>query len=416
MYKRSRRDKENILQYLAKSSRKPYENKGESAINNLNSFCDSECPLQITQPKGKNISLASNRNSRQSEYTRTPTTNRDFKAILRSISYTRKREISRNKFTVGKEIGKGNFGSVYVGKLNWLHGKGTKVAIKSIPTSINEKELRDALIEVKVMGDVNPRLNLVSMIGSCTYEAKSKGKIWLILEFCSYGDLKQYLKTNRSKILGGKTDEPINSRCLVRWIYDVANGMEYLAQKQIMHGDLAARNILLDKDPLDSGYPVGKVADFGLSKKFYDNATYEKRSRNYLPWKWMAIEYLTDEYFTLSSDVWSFAVLFWEILAFGKEPYGQQEYNEVVDQLVKGNRLSCPGSIKNITHWPAQDLYKKIAEACFSSTPEGRASFSEIIGIIALYLTAREKEYYSRMVEAYQSTRADNYLKLHEKK
>ena len=109
-----------------------------------------------------------------------------------------------------------------------------------------------------------------------------------------------------------------------------------------------------------SGYLVGKIADFGLSKKLYDNATYEKRSRNYLPWKWMAIEYLTDEYFTLSSDVWSFAVFFWEILAFGKEPYGQQEYNEVLKHLLKGNRLPCPNSAKNITTWSPQNLYKKI--------------------------------------------------------
>ena len=266
------------------------------------------------------------------------------------------------------------------------------------------------------MGDVNPRLNLVSMIGSCTSEAKSKGKIWLILEFCYYGDLKQYLKNNKTQIIEGGINEPVNSRCLVKWAYDVANGMEYLAQKQIMHGDLAARNILLDKNPLGPGYPVGKIADFGLSKKIYDNAMYEKRSRNYLPWKWMALEYLTDEYFTLASDVWSFAVLFWEMLAFGKEPYGQQEYNEVLDQLAKGNRLSCPGHVKNITNWSAQNLYKKIAEACFSATPGSRASFSEIVGIIALDLTTEEKEYYQKMVQTYQSTRANNYLKLHESK
>ena len=171
-----------------------------------------------------------------------------------------------NAFTVGKEIGKGNFGSVYIGKLNWLHGNGTKVAVKSISTLVNEKELRDALVEIKVMGDVNPRLNLVSMIGSCTSEAKSRGKIWLILEFCSYGDLRQYLKNNKAAILSGGMNEPINSRCLVKWAYDVANGMEYLAQKQIMHGDLAARNILLGE-----GY-TAKISDFGLSKQmYYDN-------------------------------------------------------------------------------------------------------------------------------------------------
>jgi len=366
-------------------------------------------------PSMARISIASFA-SRRSEYTSTPTKNKDFKAVLCSISYKKKREINRNSFTVGKEIGKGNFGSVYIGKINWHDGAGTKVAIKSIPTSMNEKELRDALIEVKVMGEVNPRLNLVSMIGACTSEAKSRGKIWLILEYCSFGDLKQYLKDNKSKILSGGLDEPINNRCLIKWAYDVSNGMEYLAQKQIMHGDLAARNILLDKDPLRSGYMVGKIADFGLSKQLYDKATYEKRSRNYLPWKWMALEYLTDEYFTLSSDVWSFGVLFWEILAFGKEPYGQQEYNEVLSHLVKGNRLPCPNSAKKIINWSPQNLYKKIAEACFKANPQSRATFSDIVKIVALDLSVEEREFYSRLVQAYQSTKASNYLKLHERK
>ena len=226
--------------------------------------------------------------------------------------------------------------------------------------------------------------------------------------------LRQYLKNNKAAILSGGMNEPINSRCIVKWAYDVANGMEYLAQKQIMHGDLAARNILLDKDPLKSGYPVAKVADFGLSKKFYSNVTYEKRSRNYLPWKWMALEYLTDEYFTLSSDVWSFAVLFWEMLSFGKEPYGQQEYNEVVEQLVKGNRLSCPGTIKNINNWSPQQLYDKIAVACYSATPESRATFSDIVDIISSTLLPEERDYHTQMVQKYQSAIASNYLKLSE--
>jgi hypothetical protein len=39
------------------------------------------------------------------------------------------------------------------------------------------------------------------------------------------------------------------------------------------------------------GY-IAKVSDFGLSKTFYDNVRYKKRFRHYVPWKWMAIEYL----------------------------------------------------------------------------------------------------------------------------
>ena len=98
-------------------------------------------------------------------------------------------------------------------------------------------------------------------------------------------------------------NEIINSRCLILWAFDIANGMQYLAKNQVMHGDLAARNVLIATDPLNLGYPLAKVADFGLSKRFYGNIKYTKETRVEVPWKWMALEFLREEFFTLTSEV-----------------------------------------------------------------------------------------------------------------
>ena len=179
-----------------------------------------------------------------------------------------------------------------------------------------------------------------------------------------------------------------------------------------MHGDLAARNILLDENPLKGRYPVAKVADFGLSKMFKEYETYEKETRLFVPWRWMALEYLNDSYFTMKSDVWSFGVLLWEIFSFGKTPYGHQGYDEVLLRLQNGYRLPCPNEIDKIKTWTPNSLYKQISGLCFVSDYHNRASFSDILTIISSKLTVEEKSVHIEMKEKYLSTRTANYLKI----
>ena len=150
--------------------------------------------------------------------------------------------------------------------------------------------------------------------------------------------LNIFLIENKKQILSGIENESINSRCLLHWAHDIAKGMEFLSKSKIMHGDLAARNVMLDDNLIQPGRLVAKVADFGLSKQL-DYEKYEKETRVYVPWKWMAIEYLQTGCLTITSDVWSYGVLLWEVMAFGRTPYGHQEYDEVLTKLRSGYKL-----------------------------------------------------------------------------
>merc|ERR1719511_390280 len=108
-------------------------------------------------------------------------------------------------------------------------------------------------------------------MGSCRSQLEEEGQLWLLLEYCSEGDLKSFMIQHREEFISSMTNKiqvnGLDERLFLKWGFNIAKGMEYLSSKRIMHGDLAARNILLGGT--QDGF-VAKVSDFGLSKTFYE--------------------------------------------------------------------------------------------------------------------------------------------------
>jgi FMS-like tyrosine kinase 1 len=92
----------------------------------------------------------------------------------------------------------------------------------------------------------------------------------------------------------------ISDKNLHSWCLQIARGMNYLASKKVLHGDLAARNVLLCEGN------VVKICDFGLSRTLYKDLNYKKKSEGLLPMKWMALESLSCHVLSTFSDVWSY--------------------------------------------------------------------------------------------------------------
>ena len=121
--------------------------------------------------------------------------------------------------------------------------------------------------------------------------------------------------------------------------------MEYISSLDIVHKDLAARNILLDKDF------SCKISDFGINQPFRK-----------VPIRWMAPESINKLLFTAASDVWSYGVLLWEVWTFGMVPYPGMTDDEVVGRINQWYRLykpnECPNEVYNImlTCWKVNFL------------------------------------------------------------
>jgi len=198
----------------------------------------------------------------------------------------KKFEIDRSKFQTGKMLGGGSYGCVCDGTAEGLFHPGhkTKVAIKTVNNELDITQLHALVCEMKVLAKLDMRLNLVNMLAACTTQL-GDGQLWLLIEYCPHGDMKSFLRKNREKFkMSFENKFPVNGldeRLIIKWAHSIAKGMEYLSSKKIMHGDLAARNILIGG--LEGGQEnyVAKISDFGLSRTFYDKTRYKKTRKRY---------------------------------------------------------------------------------------------------------------------------------------
>ncbi|CAI8047988.1 Tyrosine-protein kinase SRK2 (Fragment) [Geodia barretti] len=178
--------------------------------------------------------------------------------------------------------------------------------------------------------------NLVQLYAICTQEEP----LMMIMELMSQGSLLEYLRgEGRSLKLRG----------LVDMAAQVAAGMEYLEDRDYIHGDLAARNVLV------GDLNTCKISDFGLSRLIDD---YDDRTSR-LPIKWMAPEAALYNRFTTKSDVWSFGVLLYELLTYGRFPYPGMTNSEVLKKLQVGYRMPPPPNTPDRFYQIILDTWKE---------------------------------------------------------
>ena len=130
-----------------------------------------------------------------------------------------------------------------------------------------------------------------------------------------------------------------------------------------------------------------KVGDFGLLQELPpDSDTYVPQSDSPLPYRWMALESLTDRRFSVASDVWSYGILMWEMFKPTKMPYEEYKVFEIFSKLKEGYRLPLPRGIPQVLG--------DIMKACWKEDPSKRPSFLLICTLLTTKaLMLKEEDY-----------------------
>ncbi|KAK6308108.1 hypothetical protein J4Q44_G00213790 [Coregonus suidteri] len=279
-------------------------------------------------------------------------------AILKFAS-----EIQPSHVTKQKVIGAGEFGEVFRGILKAPGRKEGAVAIKTLKPGYSEKQRQDFLSEASIMGQFSHQ-NIIRLEGVVT---KFKHAM-IVTEYMENGALDKYLKDH---------DGELPSFQLVGMMRGIAAGMKYLSDMSYVHRDLAARNILVNNN-LEC-----KVSDFGLSRVLEDDpeGTYTT-SGGKIPIRWTAPEAIAYRKFTSASDVWSFGIVMWEVMAFGERPYWDMSNCEVMKAINEAFRLPAPMDCPSAVY--------QLMLQCWLQDRSKRPRFPDIVSLLDKLLRSPE--------------------------
>nr|CCA23310.1 protein kinase putative [Albugo laibachii Nc14]CCA24354.1 protein kinase putative [Albugo laibachii Nc14] len=253
---------------------------------------------------------------------------------------------------LGRVIGQGAFGKVHEGR--W---RGRAVAIKVlICQDLRHDIMKELESEVRIMS-VLRHPNICRLLGACmdpqhralVVELSQRGSLWSVLR-----------NSRRSLTLDMRT----------RFLYDTAKGMSYLHhfERPILHRDLKSPNLLVD-----ANYTI-KLSDFGLARV---KAHVQTMTGNCGTVQWMAPEVLGHQKYTEKADVFSFAIVIWEVMT-GRCPYdGMSQIHVALGVLNRNLRPSIPRD--------CPPFFARLMKSCWNRQPELRPSFPHIVSAFRSY-------------------------------
>ena len=256
-------------------------------------------------------------------------------------------QIDRINIRLVKKLAADEFIEVWEGMWN----KITPITVKTFKPN-HMTSVHDFLQSINLMKKLrHPKL--VQLYALCSMEEP----VFIITEFMEHGSLVDYLR--------GEGRRSLKLPQLIDMAAQVAAGMAYLEEKNVIHRDLAARNILV-------GEGVScKVANFKLARVM-DKSFYKGQEGEKIRIKWAAPEALLYRMFSIKSDIWSFGIVLWEIITYGRIPYPGMNNAQVNEQILQGYRMPQPPG------YGYPDKLYNIMLNCWREEPTNRHTFETL--------------------------------------
>ncbi|KAJ6842388.1 receptor-like serine/threonine-protein kinase SD1-8 [Iris pallida] len=284
-------------------------------------------------------------------------------------------EAATEYFRDENALGQGGFGTVYKGKL----GNNQEIAVKRLGrTSLQGVE--EFKNEIMVIAKLQHR-NLVRLLGCCI---QAEERI-LIYEYMPNKSLDFFLfDKEKGAILDWQTRYQI--------VIGITRGLLYLhhdSRFRIIHRDLKASNILLDKTMNP------KISDFGMARLFGGDDTDFKTRKVVGTYGYMSPEYAMGGFFSLKSDVYSYGVLIFEIIS-GKKNSGAYPFPAYINLVAHAWNLWNEGKALELVDESVSKSFSevevlrciKVGLLCVQELPADRPLMSSVMVMLGADLTS----------------------------
>ncbi|KAG2679750.1 hypothetical protein I3760_11G065000 [Carya illinoinensis] len=274
-------------------------------------------------------------------------------------------------FSQTNKIGEGGFGSVYKGRL-----KDGKIAAIKVLSAESKQGVKEFLTEINVISEIEHE-NLVKLYGCCVEE---NHRI-LVYNYLENNSLAQTLIVSG----GSQSNMYFKWRTRTKICIGIARGLAFLHEEvrpHIIHRDIKASNILLDKDL------TPKISDFGLAKLIPPNMTHVS-TRVAGTIGYLAPEYAIKGQLTRKADIYSFGVLLLEIVSGRcntntRLPFEEQYLLERTWELYERRVLVGLVDAALNGDFDAEEACKflKIGLLCTQDAPKLRPSMSTVVKML----------------------------------
>jgi len=236
-------------------------------------------------------------------------------------------EVPLLELELGQELSAGGFGHVSRGVLRPRANRGRlrkgqplPVAVKAMKGS-RQVRLKELLKESRVMASLD-HPNLCRFVGICSEGCRKGSSQYILSELmdCSLFDMVH--KANKLSWRGTLTVP-----CALSIFDGTCRGLEYLHSRKLVHADLKSPNILIDYTTRPTR-PIPKICDFGHAVLLTRPTPHNRCGTPH----WAAPEALRNEAVGPAADVFSLAVVLWEMLA-REVPFVDLTFGQVVDAV-----------------------------------------------------------------------------------